>query len=87
MRLVQHGDLLIRNQTPQSAVARFVVIDALSRHLVSGPFESLRDATLAAARHADGGTIWQENLDHRGRAVGAPMRLPIRTERRLPRSA
>jgi hypothetical protein len=83
----KRGDLLIRNENLHGDVATFVVVDAVTHGLVAGPFPTLRDATVSAAQLAHGGSVWQGSFDMRGRPLGAPMRLPIRTHPSLARSA
>ena len=73
----KRGDLLIRTQT-DSAPPTFVVVDAITRRQVSGPFSTIPEAATSAAELA--GTrrnIWQENVDHRGRSLGPPLRFPL----------
>jgi hypothetical protein len=75
------GDLLIRTVSSQGKLASFLIAEAQTDRTLAGPFDTLRDATLAASKLADGRTIWQETLDYRGRRLGEPMRVPVKTER------
>ena len=82
------GDLLIRMRVSSETTALFVVVDPMTRSVLSEPFSTLRDAALFAAGAAPcGATIWHENVDLRQREVGPPVRLPIRTSGPARRSA
>ena len=82
------GDLLIRPQMTADTTMLFVVVDPVTHAVIGRPFSTLRDAALyAAGAAAAGSTIWQENVDLRQRALGPPVRLPIRTSGPIRRSA
>jgi hypothetical protein len=82
------GDLLIRPLYSYDASMLFVIVDPVTREVVSKPFRSLREAAVFAAGAASAGaTIWQENVDLRQRVLGPPVRLPIRTSGPVRRSA
>lgn len=82
------GDLLIRPLMTDGNTTLFVVVDPVTHAVVGRPFSTLRDAAIyAATAAAAGSTIWQENVDLRQRALGPPVRLPIRTSGPVRRSA
>jgi hypothetical protein len=65
------GDVVVRGSLSQG----FIVLDATSRRRLAGPL-GLGDALAAAKSHAKG-SIWQEIVDDRGRALGLPMKIPL----------
>lgn len=65
------GDILIRAATTRG----FVVVDAITGQHIAGPFETFTCA-LSAAKAKRPGSIWQQSVDHRGRRMGDPIRLP-----------
>ena len=65
------GDILIRAATTRG----FVVVDAITGRHIAGPFETFSCA-LSAAKAKRPGSIWQQSVDHRGRRMGDPIRLP-----------
>jgi hypothetical protein len=79
MFVPMRGDVLIRSQSADSGQSAYLVAEAKTDRTLAGPFDTLRDATITAARLARGAAIWQENLDHRGRRIGEPLRLPFRS--------
>ena len=82
------GDLLIRMHVSNESTTVFVVVDPVTKAVLSKPFSTLRDAAIfAAGTAAVGATIWQENVDLRQRVLGPPVRLPIRTSGPARRSA
>lgn len=73
----QRGDVLIRVQT-NTTPTTYLLADAETHRLLSGPFASLSEAAIAAAKHVGSmGSVWQETLDQRGRPLGPPLRFPI----------
>ena len=62
------GDLLIKGK-PNSG--EFLIADALTHRVLSGPFPSFTEAAAAAGAHAQkiGVSVWQENSDNRGRPL------------------
>jgi hypothetical protein len=83
MFLPTQGDLLIRSQSVEDGSHAFLVAEAKTTRVLAGPFETLRDAIIAAARLARGQSIWHETLDDRGRRIGEPVRLPFRSRPQL----
>ena len=82
------GDLMIRLRLSNDTTTLFVVVDPITGDVVGRPFSTLREAALFAAQTAAvGATIWQENVDLRQRALGPPIRLPIRTSGSVRRTA
>ena len=67
------GDVLIRRQ--ESA---YVIVDAVTGKTLATTGSSLREAALTAVRLSNGASVWQENVDKRGRPLGPPILLPIR---------
>ena len=67
------GDVLIRRQE-----SVYVIADAVTGKQLETVNASLREATLIAVRLSNGGGVWQENVDKRGRPLGPPVLLPIR---------
>jgi hypothetical protein len=65
------GGILIRG-TSQNG---FQLIDMPTGEYIAGPFQFLPVA-LAAARARRPRAIWQQSVDHRGRPLGEPYRLP-----------
>ena len=66
------GDVLIRD-----AITGYIVVDAISLRELSGPCLSIADAFVAAQSRAGMGRIWRENVDRRGRVLGAPFLLEL----------
>jgi len=64
-------DVVIRNASPDA----YVVAEAGSSRPLAGPFASLVDAITTARLLSCGGSIWRENVDHRGRPLGEAIRL------------
>lgn len=73
MEVMQAGDVLIRGTTESG----FLLLEADTFKQVAGPFEYFTTA-IAAARARRPRGIWQQSVDHRGRLLGAPLRLPLR---------
>jgi hypothetical protein len=71
------GDVLIADATG-SRSGEFVIVDAITRQIIDGPFGSLRAALQAAHTRRIGANIWREFSDARGRAFGPPIRLNLR---------
>jgi len=67
------GDVLIRRQE-----SVYVIADAITGKHLETVQASLREATLTAVRLSNGGGVWQDNVDKRGRPLGPPVLLPIR---------
>lgn len=69
MRHPAIGDLLIesiRRRTPMNAeIQEFVITDALTRRVLSGPYASFADAAARATAHAIkvGVNVWQATED------------------------
>jgi hypothetical protein len=71
------GDLVIADAAgPRSG--EFVLVDAVTRQTIAGPFDSIRDAVRAGCARRERAAIWREFVDERGRAFGPPLRLPIK---------
>jgi hypothetical protein len=68
----QPGDVLIRD-----AVTGYIVVDAIGLHELSGPYLSIADAYVAGRSRVSTGRIWRENVDRRGRILGAPFLLEL----------
>jgi hypothetical protein len=66
------GDVLIRD-----AITGYIVVEAISLRELSGPYLSIADAFVAAQRQVSTGRIWRENVDRRGRMLGAPFLLQL----------
>jgi hypothetical protein len=54
-----------------------VIADAVTGKPLSATCATLIEAARIAAAIADGCTVWQENVDQRGRSIGPPVLLPI----------
>ena len=71
------GDILIvRDAT--STEPSYLIVDAITKHLLHGPFPSLRETLQRAAQLRRDGAIWHKSIDDRGRELGPPIRLPLR---------
>jgi hypothetical protein len=68
----QLGDLVIRGTTNDG----FEVVEAITSKRIAGPFQTLAVALASARTSVDGGAIWQQSVDHRGRPLGDPLLLP-----------
>jgi hypothetical protein len=68
MNAVQRGDVLLRSYVGES----FQLIDAVTREQIAIVLSMERAVTLAAQR---GGSVWHENTDNRGRALGPAILL------------
>ena len=64
------GDVILR----ESIDGRFLVLDAIKRTRLAGPFHLLGALAFAREHHAP--HIFQQAVDNRGRLLGAPARLP-----------
>ena len=64
------GDVLISDE-----VSGYIVVDAVSRRELSGPFSSTAAAFVAARRLVSTGHVWRDN--RRGRALGDPFLLEL----------
>ena len=71
----QLGDLLICH-ADASRPQEVLIVDALTRKRLAGPFACLRDAIEASGHVRRGVRIWRDHTDDRGRAF--PILLPIR---------
>ena len=77
MAVPQAGDVVIRVQT-NTLPTTYVVAEASSRRILGGPFPSLAEAAIAASKLVGPmGSVWQEQVDQRGRPLGPPHRLPV----------
>jgi hypothetical protein len=73
----QTGDVLIRVQT-NTTPTTYLLLEAGSNRSLGGPFSSMSEAAIAAAKHVGAmSSVWQEHLDQRGRPLGPPLRLPV----------
>lgn len=71
---IESGDLVIRGTIADG----FELVEAITSRYVAGPFEMFATAMVAArVRHPH--AIWQQSVDHRGRLLGDPLRLPLPT--------
>ncbi len=66
---VQRRTVIIRNSVQDGT---FILMDGHSRLTIGEPLASFADAVRAAQQAAGSGTIWRENVDARGRPLGAP---------------
>jgi hypothetical protein len=75
MSTPKNGDVLIREDAATRTGA-FVLLDAVTLKRLRGPYGTLA-AAASAARDLAGthGAVWRENVDNRGRSLGAPIRL------------
>jgi len=70
--MMKHGDVIIRTLPGDE----FLVANAITLKTLEGPFTTFDDALATALLvAAPSGTIWQENLDNRGRPLGPPIRV------------
>ena len=77
MPVPRTGDVLIRVQT-NTTPTTYVILEAETHRAIGGPFASLAEAAMAAAKHVGAmGSVWQENFDQRGRPMGPPQRFPV----------
>ena len=76
MTSVMTGDILIVRRDVSDEPC-FLIVDAITKSKLCGPFPSLREALQRAAHLGWEGAIWH-NVDERGREFGPPIRLPIR---------
>ena len=77
MAVPRAGDVVIRVQT-NTLPTTYIVAEAKSHRVLGGPFPSMADAAIAASKlMGPMGAVWQEHIDHRGRPLGPPQRLPI----------
>ncbi len=66
-------DILIRNDALQGT---YVLVDGHSRITIGDHhYQSFKEAVWAARKLAGSGTVWRENVDSRGRPLGAPSRV------------
>jgi hypothetical protein len=73
----QAGDVLIRVQT-NTTPTTYLILEAETHRHLDGPFPSMAEAAIAAAKHVGVmASVWQENLDQRGRPLGPPLRFPV----------
>ena len=68
------GDIMLRG----SFDGGFELLDAETMRHVSDGRHSISDA-ITFARQQGADAIWQLNADDRGRALGEPLRLPLRS--------
>lgn len=74
------GDLLIRTAPSRDDTSCFVLLDALSERLIVGPVSTFNEVLRAAKEMAaEGGAIWQQFTDIRGRPTGPMMKLDVLT--------
>lgn len=76
MTSVIPGDIMIVRDASDEPC--FLIVDAITKTKLCGPFPSLREALQRAAHLGWEGAIWHSNVDERGREFGPPIRLPIR---------
>jgi hypothetical protein len=70
--MFESGDVIIRSLSEDG----FLLVDAVTRKTLNGPFPTFADALNAALGFVKpGATIWQENVDNRGRPLGPPFRV------------
>ena len=77
MTTVAPGDILIVGYATSDQPS-FLIVDAITKRCLYGPFPTLRDALQRASQLRRDGAIWHKNTDERGRELGPPMRLPMR---------
>jgi hypothetical protein len=65
------GDVILRRIVDGS----FEVVDAVTERHIAGPVQLSRAVQLAKAHGAR--SIWQQNVDERGRPVGPLSRIPL----------
>ncbi len=70
----QAGDIVVRG----SFQAGFEVLEALTLHPVVEGVRSISEA-IHLARERGAAALWHLNTDDRGRALGPPLRLPVRS--------
>jgi hypothetical protein len=71
MSLPEPGDIVIRGTTGNG----FELLEPITLKHLAGPFASFAVAVVAARAHG-AKSVWQLSVDHRGRALGEPFRLP-----------
>jgi hypothetical protein len=71
------GVITIRLIQGTAADGGFSIVEALTSKHIAGPYQSFAVALAVARANVDGGAIWQQSVDHRGRLLGAPLKLPI----------
>jgi hypothetical protein len=64
------GDVILR----ANAAGGFDIVEAVTEHPVMDPVPDAR-AALALAFHCGAKTVWQQNVDNRGRKMGDPYPL------------
>jgi hypothetical protein len=69
-------DVLIRNDLNDMS-RQYWLVDAKTKRPIAMPFTDLRAAIAAALEASQGGAIWQENVDARGRSMGPPILLGV----------
>jgi hypothetical protein len=70
--MMKHGDVIIRRLPGDE----FLVANAVTLKTLGETFTTFDDAlTTALLLAAPSGTIWQDNLDNRGRPLGPPIRV------------
>jgi hypothetical protein len=68
---MNNGDVLIRPLD-----SHYVLLDAMSRRTLDGPFATFAEALAAAIDLVKPGhAVWQENTDNRGQELGPPTRI------------
>ena len=77
MTTVAPGDILIVGNT-SNGESSFLIVDAVTKRCLCGPFPTLRDTLQRAAQLRRDGAIWHKHMDDRGRELGPPLRLPMR---------
>lgn len=71
------GDVLIRVQT-NTTPTTYVLFEAETHRAIGGPFQSMAEAAIAASKCVGlMGSVWQENVDQRGRPIGPPLKFPV----------
>ena len=71
------NDLILRPVAVAGGRRLYVLVNARSQKKAAGPFDTLGDAVLAAKELAHKGriTVWHEQVDDKGRAMGPAVRL------------
>ena len=66
-------DVLVRHLNS----LEYLLVDASTREVLAGPFDTFPSALIAARRIANGNSVWLEDVDNRGRPLGNPVRIPL----------
>ena len=76
MLIPQAGDVLIRVQT-NTLPTSYVVVQADTHRILAGPFASMAEAAIAAAKYVRPmAAIWSQQLDHHGQPRDRARRFP-----------